>query len=185
MPALHLAEAAVETASAAGPVRTRAFLLGQLAVAQAAVGDRRAALNRLGTAEALLERADCEPGAVGAFHLGSLAHQHAAVALSAGDSARAISSLRTSVRLRPPDERRSRAVALSRLAEVQFAAGRLEAACATWHEFCDEYPRLHAARIEQALAVLRRRTAAHLGNPAARALHARATALRTQHRALT
>jgi len=194
MPALHLAEAAVSAVSTANPgpvtgtaadgsARTRAFLFGQLAVAQAATGDRHAAVTHLGTAQAHLERADGGSGSVGAYHSASLAHQHAAVAASAGEHGRAIAALQSSLRHRPTDERRSRAVTLARLAELQLAAGHLEAACASWHSFCDEYPRLRSARIERALDVLRSRTAAHRGNSTARALHARATALRAERRA--
>ena len=194
LPALYLAEAAVHTVTTAGSgpeavdaaegsARTRAFLFGQLAVAEATVGDRQAAVAHLSTAQAHLERADGESGSVGAYHSASLAHQHAAVAAAAGEHGRAIAALQASLRHRPADERRSRAVTLARLAELQLAAGHLEAACASWQAFCDEYPRLRSARIERALDVLRSRTAAHRGNSAARALHARATALRAQRRA--
>jgi transcriptional regulator with XRE-family HTH domain len=183
VPALHLAEAACTAVPASGSARTRAFLFGQLAVAQAAVGDQRAALADLGTAEAHLERADDEPGPIGVYHGGALGHQHAAVAACLGEQGRAIAALHSSMRHRPPDERRSRAITVARLAELQLAAGHLEAACASWHSFCDDYPRLRSGRVDRALEVLRIRTAAHRGNGTARALHARATALRAQRRA--
>ncbi|GLZ30095.1 hypothetical protein Lesp02_22850 [Lentzea sp. NBRC 105346] len=179
--ALDLAESSVRTASAA-PAHSRAFLLGQLAVAQAAVGNRRDAMATLAAADRHLARSSNSSPAVGAYHPASLAHQHAATAVSLGDRATAIRALASSLRCRPPHERRSRAITLAQLAELQIAEGRLERACSTWQDFLDDYPLLSSRRADRAMASLRAHARAHQRNPVARALLERARSLVTASR---
>ncbi|MDH6577753.1 hypothetical protein [Kitasatospora sp. MAP5-34] len=68
---------------------------------------------------------------VGAYHGASLAHQRSVVATHLGDLPGAVAALRDSLRHRPAQENRSRALTLARLAELQPASGSLEAACLT------------------------------------------------------
>jgi hypothetical protein len=177
--AVDLAEAAVQAASGRVPAGPRAFLLGQLAVAHAAAGNRHDAMANLSAAETHLARADGSSPAVAAYHPASLAHQQAATAACLGDRHGAVRALEVSVRHRPSNERRSRAITLARLAELQLAGGRLEQACDTWQRFLGDYPLLRARRIDTALATLRARVRAHQNHPAARELLRRATELRT------
>jgi hypothetical protein len=176
--AMDLAEAAVRTATMAPP-HTQAFLLGQLAVATAATGDRHAAVAHLSAAERSLEHASTPAGPVGRYHPASLAHQRATVAVCLGDHGSAIAALRDSIRHRPDRERRSRAVTLAALAELQLAEGRLEQACATWGRFLDDYRHLRSGRADTALATLRSRALPHRNNAAARALLRRAATIGT------
>jgi tetratricopeptide (TPR) repeat protein len=176
--AVHLAEAAVRSATRA-TARTRAFLFGQLAVANAAAGDRTAAVNNLSTAERQLERASSPGTPVGAYHPASLSHQHAVVRACLGDRRGAIAALSSSVRHRPVGERRSRAITLARLAELQFEDGQLEQACGTWRTFLDDYPYLWSRRADNALATLRARLRPHGNHPVARLLTRRAAELNT------
>ncbi|MEV4315476.1 hypothetical protein [Actinocrispum sp. NPDC049592] len=169
--AVHLAEAAVRSAARRVNPQTRAFLLGQLAVAHAAAGDRYDAVINLGLAESELEQADVLPRLVGAFHGGSLAHQRAVVAACAGDRRGAITALEAASRQRPATERRSRAIVLARLAELQAASGQLELACRTWTQFLADCPQLYSARIDSALANLRALTRPHQRNASVRRLH--------------
>lgn len=175
--AVDLAETAVRTASATTPTSTRAFLLGQLAVADAATGDRHAAIAHLKAAERSLERAGTPVGPVGAYHPASLAHQHAAVSACLGDRRSAIAALHESIRSRPASERRSRAITLARLAELQLAEGWLEQACMTWGQFLDDYPYLRSGRADAAVATLKSSTLPHRNNPVTRMLLRRVAAM--------
>lgn len=174
--AVDLAEAAVHAASEATRSQTSAFLYGQLAVAHAADGDRRQAIRHLFTAERHLDRARDAPEPIGGCHAASLAHQQAAVRAKLGDRAGAIQALTVSVRHRPAGERRSRAITLARLAELQLDAGELEAACGTWQRFLQDYPHLRSRRVGRALASMRARLRPHQNNSAVIALRRKAPA---------
>lgn len=174
--AWELAEAAAREAGRL-PALQAAFVTGQLAVAEAACGDRRAAVTHLAEAERLLERSDGQRAAIGDYHHSALAHQQAEALAALGDVRGAIAALGTSLRRRPPAERRARAVTLARLAELHLNQGHVERACATWHEMLDAVPQLDSARVDDALRRLRGRLQPVRGNRTARALLARACAL--------
>ncbi|WP_410625139.1 hypothetical protein [Amycolatopsis sp. cmx-8-4] len=181
--AVHLAEAAVESASARVPAKTSAFLFGQLAVAHAAAGSRHDATTSLRTAEAHLAHDDGSARPVGAYHRSALDHQHAAVSACLGQRRGAIAALHHSIQHRPASERRSRAITLARLAELQLADGHLEQACGTWSLFLDDYPHLRSGRADTAMATLRARLRPHQRVGAARTLLGQATRLTTARNA--
>jgi len=170
----RLAEQAVETGLRHAPAQLQAFLLGQSAVTRASTGERRAATGRLLAAERCLERSTSGPTPVGAYHQGSLALQHAFVAKGLGAREEAIEALRSSLRHRPADECRSRAVSLAELAETQLSVGHLDQACHTWSAFLELYPRLHSARADDRLRAMSARLRPYRGNRAAAALCERA-----------
>lgn len=170
--AQHLAENAADTALRHVPPHQQAFFYGQVAVTLAGRGDARHA-RHLAAADRCLERSPSGDTPVGAFHPGSLAFQRAAVATSRGDRHGAARALDLSLRHRPADERRSRALSLAELAETQLAIGHLEQACRTWHEFLDVYPRIHSARAEDRVRVLTAKAWPHSGNPVVAALLSR------------
>jgi tetratricopeptide (TPR) repeat protein len=157
----HHAYQLAEVAAATGrrlPPRRRAFLVGQVAVTAAAEGDRTSALSAMSAAERDLERAATPPpntAVFGDYNRAALAHQQAAVRVALGDRRGAIDDLRTSIRLRPAGERRSRAVITARLAELQLAHGHIEEAAATWRAFLDDYPYLDSGRATFALKTMR------------------------------
>ncbi|MER7511940.1 hypothetical protein ABTX82_26800 [Streptomyces lavendulae] len=167
--AWELAEAAARHAPRLPPVQA-AFVTGQLAVAEAGCGDRRAALTQLGRAERLLERATGRCAPIGDYHRAAYHHQQSEVLSVLGDTAGAVAALSASLRHRPPAERRARAVTSARLAELQLDRGHLERACATWHELLDTVGPLESARVTDAARRLRVRLRAAGGNHAARAL---------------
>ncbi|MFI6339849.1 hypothetical protein [Streptomyces sp. NPDC050535] len=175
--AQRLAEAAVRTGARHVPPHQQAFFLGQLAVTKAGLGDARAA-RLLATAERCLERSSSGVSPVGAFHHGSLALQHAAVARSMSDNRAATRALDLSLRCRPADERRSGALGLAELAEVQLAAGHLDQACRTWHDFLDVRPHIHSARADDRLRALTTGLRPHAAHPAAAALLVRTREMR-------
>ncbi|HEU5158576.1 MAG TPA: tetratricopeptide repeat protein [Streptosporangiaceae bacterium] len=171
--ALHLAEAAVTGGSRAARPATRAFLLGQLAVARAGVGDR-GALADMRAAERALDRRDSTSDVIGAYHRAALDHQRAEMLVALGDRTGAIAALTSSLRHRPRTERRARTITLARLAGLQLDHGHLEAAVETWHRFLDDYPYLRCGRADAALATLRARIRPYRGNVAAGTLWRRA-----------
>mgnify|MGYP003945328835 CR=1 FL=1 len=177
----QLAERAVRTGTRQAPPHQQAFLLGQLAVTQAGRGDRRHA-RHLRAAERCLEKSADGASAVGAFHAGSLALQRAVVAKSQGEHRTAARALALSLRHRPSDERRSRALGLAELAETQLASGHLEQACHTWHDFLDILPDIRSARADGRLRTLTAALRPNATNPAAAALLARARETRLQGR---
>ncbi|MFD8026399.1 hypothetical protein ACFV6G_39030 [Streptomyces lavendulae] len=167
--AWELAEAAARHAPRLPPVQA-AFVTGQLAVAEAACGDRRAALTQLGRAERLLERATGRCAPIGDYHRAAYHHQQSEVLAALGDAAGAVAALAASLRHRPPAERRARAVTSARLAELHLDGGHLERACAVWHELLDTVGPLESARVTDAARRLRVRLRAAGGNRTARAL---------------
>ncbi|MFF7445919.1 MULTISPECIES: hypothetical protein [unclassified Streptomyces] len=169
----HLAEHAVQIGAHHAPPHQQAFFLGQLAVTQAGRGDRRHTRHLL-AAERCLEKSADGASAVGAFHAGSLALQRAAVAKSQGDHRTAARALSLSLRHRPADERRSRALGLAELAETQLMSGHLEQACRTWHDFLDILPNIRSARADDRIRTLAATLRPNATNPAAAALLARA-----------
>ncbi|WP_158895703.1 tetratricopeptide repeat protein [Amycolatopsis anabasis] len=174
--AVNLAESAARVTTKVS-TETRAFVYGQLAVANAANGDQRSAHECLGAAEKQLERVSSARTPVGAYHPAALSHQHAAIRACTGDRRGAITALTTSVRHRPIGERRSRAITLARLAELQLDDGQLEQACGTWERFLDDYPYLWSRRADTALHTLRARLRPHAKSTCARSLLTKATAL--------
>lgn len=179
--AVELADAAVRAVQGRASLPTKAFLLGQLAVANAAVGEGRAARAGMAETEETLGRSAANTTPVGSFHPAALFHQRAAVAACLGDHSGAMAALRTSIRHRPAVERRSRAITMARLAELQLAHGELEAACATWHDFLNEYPHLSSRRVDAAFANLRASIRSHESRPIARELGLRASAIAAVH----
>ena len=175
--AVQLAEAAVRAAPGNVRPQTSAFLFGQLAVAHAADGNRRDAFRHLITAERHLDHVRDAPEPIGGCHLASLAHQQAAVRAKLGDRTGAIKALTISIRHRPPEERRSRALTLARLAELQLDYGELEAACATWQRFMQDYLHLRSRRLDRAFESMRARLRPHRANSAVLALHRHAAGL--------
>jgi tetratricopeptide (TPR) repeat protein len=176
-PALQLAEVAASTGRRQFPPERQAFFLGQVAVAAAADGDRRGAIEALGAAERLLGKASSASFGMGSYHPASLAHQQAAVCELLGDRRGAIDAMSTSVRHRPPGERRSRAITTAWLAELQLAHGHLDEAVVTWHSFLDDYPYLRSGRATAALKRLRSMLRPHAANKSAARLLTQATAL--------
>ncbi|MFD9407696.1 hypothetical protein ACFWBN_11855 [Streptomyces sp. NPDC059989] len=170
--AWELAEAAAREAGRL-PSLQAAFVTGQLAVAEAGCGDRRAAVAHLAEAQRLLERSDGQRAAIGDYHHAALAHQEAEALAALGDVRGAIAALGTSLRHRAGGERRARAITTARLAELHLGQGHVERACGVWHELLDLVPQLDSARVEEAVRRLRGRLQPVRGHRAARTLLAR------------
>jgi hypothetical protein len=170
--ALELAEAAAAQRSRL-PTWLAAAVTGQLAVAAAARGERRRALTVLQRSAELLGRAEGS----GAYHRAAHEHHESEVLSALGDRAGAVAALRRSLQLRPPEERRARAVGAARLGELLLDGGSLDQACAAWHTFLDDYPLLRSARADRAVRVLRSRLRPFHGTPAGRSVLSRVRAV--------
>ncbi|HET6710652.1 hypothetical protein [Amycolatopsis sp.] len=175
--AWRLAETAMSSAPAETPQQAKAFLLGQVAVAAASVGDRERATTALAAAERALARAAGTSSVIGAYHYGSLAYQRAATNAGLGDKTGAVKALRESIRLRPLGEYRSLAITQARLAELSLDGGRIDDAVAAWNRFLDIYPTVRSGRTRSALRTLQARTRSHQRISAVKKLSARASAL--------
>ncbi|MER5863482.1 hypothetical protein [Kitasatospora sp. NPDC002040] len=162
--ALQLAEHATTLATRADH-RTLAHLHGQLGLAQAATGERHAALQTIRRAERHLDRATGDSPAVGTYNTAALAHQRAEVRYRLGDGEGALADLRLSVRLRPVSEARARALVLARLGTLHLAEGSLDAACAVWERFLAARTGISSPRIDAAYAAMRLAVIPHRRNP--------------------
>lgn len=171
---LQFAQAAARGVGTA-PAESAAFVSGQLAVALAAVGERRAALAELSRAQRLLERNRSAGPVLGGYHEAALAHQQAEVLAAAGDLPGACGALAASLRHRPPGERRARVLTTARLAELQLRQGHLELACVAWDAFLDDHPYVRSVRADECLRRLRSSLRSYQREPVARRLLRRAT----------
>ncbi|MFJ5228389.1 hypothetical protein ACIQBJ_00695 [Kitasatospora sp. NPDC088391] len=171
----HSAEAAALAETALGTLRgdplQQAFVHGQLAVAQAHRRARPEAFRAIGAAERLLDRGTGPAGAVvGRYHRAALLRQQAAVLEAFGDPAGALGALEESLRFRPQEEHRSRAVVLADLGRLQLQSGHLTEAVGSWHRLLDVYPTLRSRRVDRALADVRGRLRPHTNDAHVRAL---------------
>lgn len=171
--ALELADAAAQAAPAAGP-RLVAFLRGQQAHCAAMIGDRRAAFARLNETEAALSKADNRRDAIGGYDRAAYEFHVSSVLYALGDVPGSVKAMQASNRVRPPQEKQGSAHANGLLAQRQLEMGHLEAACATWGRFLDDYEGLSSRRADEHFHTMRLRIRPHLGNRHARALHDRA-----------
>ncbi|MEU0189891.1 hypothetical protein ABZ250_08550 [Streptomyces afghaniensis] len=177
--ALRLSEAAVSTVPADAPHEVRASLLSQLALAQAAVGDRCRATASLATAERHQHQVPA-PGTAGhderAFcsSWASLAFWKGRTLAALGDRAAAIAALRLSVEYCPATAYLSRALAHAEIARLLLGGGRLDESCAACHRFLDDHLHLRSGRADRILAELRGSLRVHAAHPPVRALLRRA-----------
>jgi hypothetical protein len=172
--ALALAETAYDAGRAQAQPRTRAFLLGQIAAAAAGDGDRHLALRQLTETERQLERSLSGPVEFGTYHRAALELQRGQILAFLGDLRGAGRAYTASLRHRHKQERRSRAMTLAPLAEVQLRQGHLDQACATWQTFLDNATQLHSARVRKAAENAGELLRPHHNHPAAAAMIHRA-----------
>ncbi|MGW6940841.1 hypothetical protein ACWGF3_17830 [Streptomyces xanthophaeus] len=170
--ALEYADSAAEAAPAAGP-RLVAFLRGQQAHGAAMVGDRRQAFNRLRETEEALSRADGRNDSVGGYDRAAYEFHVSHVLAALGDLPGSVEAMQRSNRARPANERQGRVHANGVLASRQWQLGHVEAACATWDAFLDDYAVLSTARGDEHFAALRARIKAQSGSRVVRRLDGR------------
>lgn len=171
--ALELADTAAEASPKAGP-RLQAFLAGQQAHGAAMVKDRRQAFARLSETEAALSKADGRNDAVGGYDQAAYQFHVSHVLYELGDLPGSVKALQQSNRARPAQERQGRVHANGLLAQRQLEMGHVEAACATWEAFLDDYAAISSARGDDHFRTMRQRIRLHQSNRAAKSLIQRA-----------
>lgn len=159
--ALQAAEAAAEDAAPGGGPAA-AFVLAQLAVAQAACGLHRRALGSLGRAERAgavegpAGSADRDegraPGPFDAYSRAALEYQSAETLRMAGDASGARAAMSRSLALRSADDHRGLALSHAQRAEMLVATGHVEAACASWRSFLEHYRLLRSGTADVVMA---------------------------------
>ncbi|MFE9424293.1 Tat pathway signal protein [Kitasatospora sp. NPDC006697] len=160
--ALQFAEASVDRRRYGLAGSREKSLLGVVhARALAAAGRRQDALTALRQAEDDLGNAGTpgggdDPARVGFFGEASLAHETACTLRDLGDLQGAETAFVHSVRTRPPAFARTRAVTLGYLGDVQVRQGRVDAACATWHQALDAMAGLQSGRARSTVVQMRR-----------------------------
>ncbi|MFJ6622934.1 hypothetical protein ACIQOW_35785 [Kitasatospora sp. NPDC091335] len=161
--ALELADSAAEAAPVAGP-RLRAFLSGQQAHGAAMVKDRRQAFARLTETETALARADGRNDSIGGYDQAAYHFHVSHVLYELGDLPGSIKELRLSDRARPANEKQGRVHGNGLLARRQMELGHIEAACATWDTFLDDYVTLSSVRGDEHFRALNATLPAHATN---------------------
>jgi hypothetical protein len=177
--ALQLADAAAEASPKAGP-RLHAFLAGQQAASAAQTGDRAQAFNRLAETEAALSKADSRKDAVGGYDTSAFLFHTSAVLHHLGDLPGSVKAMQDCLRTQPPQERQGRVHANGLLAQRQLELGHLDAACATWALFLDDYEQVSSSRGDEHFDTMRTRIRTHRKSPTVRNLEQRAWEVATR-----
>ncbi|MET8211365.1 hypothetical protein ABZT51_36175 [Streptomyces sp. NPDC005373] len=170
---LQLADAAAEAAPSAGP-RLVAFLRGQQAHAASMVGDRHQAHTRLREAEDALSKADNRRDAIGGYDRTAWLFHVSHVLYEERDLPGSIRALQQSIRVQPPQERQGLVHSYAMLAQRQLAHGHLDAACASWDRFLDEYEHVSSARGDDHFQTMRTEMRRHSAARPVRELATRA-----------
>ncbi|MEU2790214.1 hypothetical protein [Streptomyces sp. NPDC007100] len=171
--ALELADSAATAAPAAGP-RLVAFLRGQQAHAASMTGDRHTAITRLREAETALSKADSRRESIGGYDASAYLFHVAHVLYEFKDLPGSVNALHSSLKAQPRQERQGRVHFHALLAQRQFELGHLDAACATWHRFLDDYTEISSARGDAHFATMRTRIRPHHRARSVRTLSERA-----------
>ncbi|MEV4925446.1 hypothetical protein [Streptomyces roseoverticillatus] len=140
----------------------RAYLQAQLAVVHAADRNPAAALQALSTAERLAEATQAGDQ-LAHYPPAALSYQAAQVHTLLGQHARAADTLKRSLTLRPPQERRAIALTLAQRAALLVTLGHVDEACHVGHRLLDEYPHLQSRTLDCALRDLLQRLRPHGG----------------------
>ncbi|MEW1718664.1 hypothetical protein [Streptomyces sp. NPDC093109] len=154
--ALELADSAAEASPKAEP-RLQAFLSGQQAHAAAMVGDKRQAMARLRQTEAALTKADSRRESVGGYDRSAYLFHVSHVLYEFKDLPGSIAALQQSLKAQEKNERQGRVHFLAVLAQRQLELGHLEAACASWTLFLEDYEHVSSARGDEHFETMRRR----------------------------
>jgi hypothetical protein len=174
--ALQLADAAAEASPQAGP-RLHAFLAGQQAASAAMTGDRHTAFARLTETGTALSKADSRKDAVGGYDTSAFLFHTSTVLYHLGDLPGAIKAMQDCLRVQPAQERQGRVHANGLLAQRQLELRHLDAACATWTLFLDDYEQVSSARGDEHFETMRTRIRGFRTSPVVRDLQARAHAV--------
>lgn len=155
--AVNLAEVAMSTAGTHAPSYSMASYAGTLADAQAATGDRHAALKTLSRAERLVDQTESPAHLwTGTYRRHSLEWDTGKVLSHLHDHAGAAAHLAASLSVLPAQQRRNRTLFHARLARNQVATRMPAAAAATVQAIEADLSLAPSARVTAELRALRR-----------------------------
>ncbi|MEU0370860.1 tetratricopeptide repeat protein [Streptomyces sp. NPDC006283] len=151
--ALRLSERCVEEAQTLDDPRAVSYYQTTLADAAALDGDRRLATRALAASQTAIEKMpDAPPGDSWASHfsIGRWAHHSGMILSRLGDMDGATVHLHQALEIHGLDRRRSRAIVLADLGQVQLRQGDLDAALSTWTAFLDCAEGIRSVKITEA-----------------------------------
>ncbi|WP_407639039.1 tetratricopeptide repeat protein [Actinacidiphila yeochonensis] len=176
--AVRVAEACEQRGRKLDNPKALAYYRTTLARAAAVDGDHATAVRMLNSAQVAIERAPAAPGQSWASHYshGRWTHDAGMIHARLGDHAAAEEHLHLALDIHGLDRKRTRAIVLADLGQVQLKRGDTETALATWAEFLRCAEGVQSVRINNGLADIAARLAAIPGSPAAHELRERITA---------
>ncbi|WP_055531529.1 hypothetical protein [Streptomyces graminilatus] len=157
--AVRLAEACAQRGRNLHNPKALAYYSTTYARAAAAVGDRVLAAQLLTSAQKAIESAPVRPGESWASHYshGRWAHEAGMIHARMGNLPVAETHLDHALETYGLDRRRTRAIVLADLGQVQHRRGNTSEACATWHDFLDCAEGVRSVRIDGGITAIRGR----------------------------
>ncbi|WP_411140388.1 tetratricopeptide repeat protein [Streptomyces sp. x-80] len=151
--AVRLAEACEQRGRKLKNPKALAYYRNTYARAAAADADRTTASKLLTFSQAAIEHAPAKPGASWASHYshGRWAHESGMIHASMGDLPAAEEHLHLALDIHGLDRKRTRAIVLADLGQVQLKRGNTAEALASWNEFLDCADGVQSVRINDAV----------------------------------
>ncbi|MFE7314002.1 tetratricopeptide repeat protein [Streptomyces sp. NPDC057555] len=151
--AVRLAEACEQRGRKLTNPKALAYYRNTYARAAAADADRTTATRLLTASQAAIEHAPAKPGASWASHYspGRWAHESGMIHASLGDLPAAEEHLHLALDIHGLDRKRTRAIVLADLGQVQLRRGNTAEALASWNEFLNCADGVQSIRINDAL----------------------------------
>lgn len=176
--AVRLAEACEQRGRKLSNPKALAYYRNTLARATAADGDRTTAARMLTSSQAAIEHAPARPGQSWASHYshGRWAHESGMIHAKLGDYAAAEELLHLAMEIHGLDRKRTRAIVLADLGQVQLKRGDTETALATWNDFLTCADGVQSVRINDGLTNIAARLPGIPDSPAAQQLGERIAA---------
>ncbi|MDG4862601.1 hypothetical protein P8605_31135, partial [Streptomyces sp. T-3] len=175
--AADLAQAAVDALTPTTHPAACSYVLAQRALTHATQHHVRHAEADLTAAERWHDQAAGPPGPFTAYPRAALDYQRAEALSALGRTKPALRAFQDSLRSRSAAQRKAQALTEARVAETALALGHLDAACAHWHTFLDQYPALRSDQADQALARMRSSLASFPRHALAQAVRERSRAV--------
>lgn len=152
--AVRLAEACEQQGRKLDNPKALAYYRNTYARAAAADGDRIAASKLLAAAQVAIEHAPAKPGESWASHYshGRWAHESGMIHATMGDLPAAEEHLHLALDIHGLDRKRTRAIVLADLGQVQLKRGNAAEALATWNDFLDCADGVQSVRINNGIS---------------------------------
>ncbi|MGW8847965.1 tetratricopeptide repeat protein [Streptomyces xiamenensis] len=171
---VRLAEACEQQGRAIDNLTAQAYYRNIYARALAADADGAGAVRQMSLARRAIERAPAGAGGSWASHYshGRWAHESGMIHAALGDLQAAEEHLRLALDVHGLDRRRTHAIVLADLGEIQLKQGNTAGALKSWQGFLDTAAGVHSVRVSDAISNIRARLRTVPGS-AARSLNKR------------